>query len=54
MLRKTLLRLLAVAVTVVVVLSPFLLFRENGKYTAFVLAVWLLLAAAYVFARKKD
>lgn len=53
MIRRTVQRILVLILVLIVVLSPFFLFRDNGRLAPLVLVVWLLLAVTYVFAQRK-
>lgn len=53
MMRKTGQRVLVMILVLIIVLSPFLLFRDNGRLAPLVLVVWLLLAVTYVFTQRK-
>jgi len=53
MIQKAVQRILVLVLVLIVVLSPFFLFRDNGRLAPLVLVVWLLLAVTYVFTQRK-
>jgi len=53
MFKKNIQRVFVAVLVIVIVISPFFLFRDNGRHAPIVVAVWLLLAVTYVFGRRK-
>lgn len=53
MIKKFFQRAFVTALVIVIVISPFFLFRDNGRHAPIVVAVWLLLAVTYVFGHRR-
>jgi len=53
MIKKMMQRVFVFALIAIIVISPFFLFRDNGRHAPVVLAVWLLLAVTYVYGRRR-
>jgi TRAP-type uncharacterized transport system fused permease subunit len=51
--KKILIRLLAVIVILVIVLSPYLLIIDFKRFSPFVLMIWFLSFAYYLLMRKR-
>ncbi len=52
--RKFARKLFSVVLIVIIVGSPYLLFRNVKKYSPIVVTVWMLLAVTYVFTRRQN
>jgi len=53
LIKKTLERIIAIVVILLVLFSPVLLFFDFEKFTPFVLTIWLLSAVYFVFIKDR-
>jgi hypothetical protein len=51
--KKVFIKVLAVVVILVLIFSPYLLILDLKKYTPFVVTVWIISAAYYMFVKSK-
>lgn len=52
--KKVFIKVLAVVVILVLIFSPYLLILDLKKYTPFVVTVWIISAAYYMFVKSKN
>jgi hypothetical protein len=53
LLKKTIKKIAAIAIILLVLFSPLLLFFDFQRFTPFVLTVWLLSAVYFVFVKDR-
>ena len=52
--KQILIKLLAVLAIIVIIVSPYFLIIDFAKYSPFVLSVWLICAAYFVFVKSRS